>query len=135
MPDVELVVSGRLAKNIKLPSHVRWLGYLPAEEVPAVINSLDLMFALNKASAFGNYSYPVKVYEALACGVPVIGTNLPGTAWVLRNHMEWLAEPEDIEDFVGKIISLLNTQPLFRSVSGWQDSAADLEKLLAIAIN
>jgi len=134
-PDVELVISGRLSKNVELPSHVRWLGYLPAEEVPTVINSLDLMFALNKPGTFGNYSYPVKIYEALACGVPVIATHLPGTAWVLRNHMEWLAEPENIEDFVGKVLSLLNTQPLFRPVSGWQDSAADLEKLLAIASN
>ena len=130
MPDVELVTSGRLSKNVDLPSHVRWLGYLPAEEVPVLINSLDLMFALNKPGAFGNYSYPVKVYEALACGVPVIATDLPGTAWVLRDHPDWLAKPENIDDFVDKIISLLNTQPLLNPVSGWQGSAVELEKLL-----
>ncbi|MDD2465955.1 MAG: glycosyltransferase family 4 protein [Desulfobulbus sp.] len=135
MPDVELIVSGRLSKNIKLPSHVRWLGYLPAEEVPAVINSLDLMFAFNKPGAFGNYSYPVKIYEALACGVPVIASGLPGTAWVLRNHPELLAKPEDIDDFVEKIISLHNAQLLFKSVSGWQDSATQLEKLLTSSDN
>lgn len=135
MPAVELVVSGRLAKNIKLPSHVHWLGYLPAEDVPAIINSLDLMFAINKPGAFGNYSYPVKIYEALASGVPVIATDLPGTAWVLRNHPEWLANPEDIDDFVEKIITLLKTQPFFKPVSGWQDSVADFEKLLTIASN
>jgi len=130
--DVELVVSGRLSKNIRLPSHVHWLGYLPAEEVPVVINSLDLMLAPNKSGAFGNYSYPVKIYEALACGVPVIATDLPGTAWVLRNHPGWLTKPEDVDDFVAKINSLLNDRPLFKPVSGWQDSAVDIEKLLTI---
>lgn len=135
MPDAELVISGRLSKNVKLPSHVRWLGYLPAEKVPTVINSLDLIFAINKPGAFGNYSYPVKVYEALACGVSVIATDLPGTAWVLREHLEWLAKPEDIDDFVEKIISLLNNQSLFKPVSGWHDSAEQLEKLLTISIN
>lgn len=133
MPDVELVISGRLSKNVELPSHVRWLGYLPAEEVPVLLNSLDLMFAVNKPGAFGNHSYPVKIYEALACGVPVVATALPGAAWALRNHPEWLAKPEDVDDFVAKIISLLNDQPLFKPVSGWQDSAADLEKLLTIS--
>ena len=130
MPDVELVISGRLSDKVELPSHVRWLGYLPAEEVPVLINSLDLVCAINKPGAFGNYSYPVKVYEALACGVPVVATDLPGTAWVLRNHRGWLANPEDIDDFVEKIISLLNTQPLIKPVSGWEASAAQLEKLL-----
>jgi len=130
MPDVELVISGRLSDKVELPSHVRWLGYLPAEEVPVLINSLDLMCAINKPGAFGNYSYPVKVYEALACGVPVVATDLPGTAWILRNHPSWLANPEDIDDFVEKVISLLNTQPLFNPVSGWQASAEQLEKLL-----
>jgi glycosyltransferase involved in cell wall biosynthesis len=129
-PDAELVISGQLSKNVELPSHVRWLGYLPAEEVPVLINSLDIMFAINKPGAFGNYSYPVKVYEALACSVPVVATDLPGTAWVLRNHPNWLANPEDLDDFAEKIISLHNTQPLFNPVSGWQDSAAQLEKLL-----
>jgi len=49
---------------------------------------------------------------------------------VLRNHRGWLANPEDIDDFVEKIISLLNTQPLIKPVSGWEASAAQLEKLL-----
>lgn len=133
LPDVELVISGRLSKKIELPSHVRWIGYLPAEDVPVLVNSLDLMFAVNKPGAFGNYSYPVKIYEALACGVPVVATALPGTAWVLRNYPEWLAKPGDIDDCVDKIISALNAQPSLAPVSGWQDSAADLEKTLAIS--
>lgn len=133
LPDVELVVSGRLSKNVKLPAHVRWLGYLPTEDVPVLINALDLMLAVNKPGAFGNFSYPVKIYEALACGVPVIASGLPGTTWVLRNHPEWLAKPEDIDDFVTKIISRQKDQPLFKAVSGWQDSAAVLEQLLTLS--
>lgn len=130
LPDVELVISGRLSKKIELPSHVRWIGYLPAEDVPVLVNSLDLMFAVNKPGAFGNYSYPVKIYEALACGVPVVATALPGTAWVLRNYPEWLAKPGDIDDCVDKIISALNAQLSLAPVSGWQRSVTELEKLL-----
>lgn len=131
IPEAELVISGRLSEKVKLPTYVRWLGYLQADEVPVLMNSLDLMFAINKPGAFGNYSYPVKVYEALACSVPVVATDLPGTAWVLRNHPDCLANPDDIDDFVVKIISLLTTQPLYDPVSGWEASAAQLENLIA----
>jgi len=130
LPNAELVLSGRLSQKVDLPSQVRWLGYMPAEKVPLLINSLDLMFAINKPGVFGNYSYPVKIYEALACGVPIVATDLPGTSWVLRDHPEWLFNPENIEASINTIISTLRNKPLCPQISNWQNSAQNLEILL-----
>lgn len=129
--DIELVVSGRLAKGVNLPSEVRWLGYRPHEEVPLIVNSLDLMLSINKPSAFGNYSYPAKLYEALACGVPVVATNLPATAWVLRMHPAWLAEAEDVDDFVIKIREVLSSPSQRPHSRGWETSAMQLDHIIS----
>lgn len=129
--DIELVVSGRLAKSVSLPSEVRWLGYRPHEEVPLIVNSLDLMLSINKPSAFGNYSYPAKLYEALACGVPVVATNLPATAWVLRMHPSWLAKVDDADDFVIKIREVLSSPSQCQHSQGWETSAIQLDKIIS----
>jgi len=130
-PDIELVVSGRLAKGVSLPSEIRWLGYRPPEDVPLLVNSLDLMLSINKPSAFGNYSYPAKLYEALACGTPVIATNLPATAWVLRMHPLWLADAGDADDFVTKIRAVLSSPSQCQHYQGWETSAMQLEQIIS----
>lgn len=130
-PDFELVISGRLAKGVHLPAGIRWLGYRPIEEVPWIVNALDLMLSINKPSAFGNYSYPVKIYEAMACGIPVIATNLPATAWVLRMHPAWLAKADDADDFIAKIRTVLAAPNQYSHAQEWTTSALHLEHILA----
>ena len=132
IPGVELVLSGRLANGITLPDGVHWLGYRPAEQVPAIINSLDLMFVMNRPDAFGNFSYPAKLYEAMACGVPVVAANVPGTAWILGNAEQHLAEPGDVNGFLAKAIAILRHNAASYSESNsWEHSACLLQDVLA----
>ncbi|WPL10448.1 glycosyltransferase family 4 protein [Thiorhodovibrio litoralis] len=133
LPDLELVLSGRLSKGINIPFGVHWLGYRPAEEVPLILNSLDLLFVMNKPSAFGNFSYPVKLYEAMACGVPVVASDVPGTAWILRDRPKSLARAEDAEDFVKKALAILERGERGDILpSGWEGSAATFARLCEI---
>ena len=74
--------------------------------MPSILNSLDLLFVMNRPGAFGDYSYPAKLYEAMACGVPVVAANVAGTSWVLREHAEMLARAGDVEDFATKAMAL-----------------------------
>lgn len=131
LPDLGLVVSGRLASGVKLPANIHWLGYRPPDQVPSIINSLDLLFAINRPGAFGDFSYPVKLYEAMACGVPVLASAVPGSAWVLRDRPESLAKTGDIDDFVSKAQHLLDSgiRPLPCRM-GWPTVADSLEALL-----
>ncbi len=46
---------------------------------------LDMVAVMNTPGAFGDYSYPIKLYEAMACGRPVVASRTASTAWVLRN--------------------------------------------------
>ena len=99
-PELRLVVSGRRGKGIVLPDSALNLGYRPAAEIPLLLNSLNLVLVLNRPTAFGNYSYPAKLYEAMRCQIPVVAADVPGTAWILRDHPNCLAPPDDIPSFL-----------------------------------
>lgn len=137
MPDVRLVMSGRRSKHIRIPSEVIWLGYRPPEDIPLLINSLDLVFVINRPSDFGNYSYPAKLYEAMRCGKPIVASAVPGTAWALRDHPHCLSPPGDVADFVLRAVQFLDdprslsaTKTDYGMLPDWEVSAVRLETVL-----
>lgn len=131
-PDLRLVLSGRRERHVQLPEDGLWLGYRPPEEVPLILNSLNLVFVLNRRSSYGDYSYPSKLYEAMACRVPAVAADVPGTAWILRDHPRLLASPTSTEDFVAKAQSALAMDRCDYGVApGWSASADRLETILS----
>ena len=71
-----------------LPEGCLHLGYVSDSQVPLVINALDAMVVLRRPCENGDHSYPVKLYEAARCGVPVVATNVRGSRWILREYPE-----------------------------------------------
>ena len=130
-PDLRLVLSGRRKRHVQLPEDGIWLGYRPPEQVPLILNSLNLVFVLNRRSTYGDYSYPSKLYEAMACRVPAVAANVPGTAWILRDHQTLLASPTSVEDFFEKARAALPMDRCDYGVEpGWTASADRLETIL-----
>ncbi|WP_240342383.1 glycosyltransferase [Methylococcus sp. EFPC2] len=130
-PRIELVLSGRVASRTSVPAGTHWLGYRPPEEVPLILNSLDLLIVVNKPGDFGDYSYPVKIYEAMACNVPVVATDVAGTSWVLRDHPRLLVRTAEVEDFVATATDILSLSPVsYPKTGGWVSSLNILEGIL-----
>ena len=88
VPDVRLVLSGRRDKSVSVPSDAVWLGYIPDDRMPTLLNSMNALVVVNKPSAFGKYSHPIKLYEAMSCRVPVVASRTPATEWILERHSE-----------------------------------------------
>ncbi len=130
--DFDLVLSGRSSAKTELPQErVHQLGYVADELMPTVLNSCDLLVCVNKDSAFGNYSYPVKIYEALACGRPVLASDTPPAHWILNGDSRLLARLGDPVDLAGKINALLDEPALGATHPGdWEDSARLFASLL-----
>jgi glycosyltransferase involved in cell wall biosynthesis len=77
---------------------VSYLGRIPFKDIPGVIaNSLGGLVPKNgKGGRSDTGLSPLKVYETLACGVPVVATDFPGQADLVRNYDCGLViKPED----------------------------------------
>lgn len=94
-PDVRLLISGRSWKDVVIPESAYRLGYVTDEQMPAVLNSMDVLTVINRDSSFGNFSYPVKLYEAMSCRIPVVATETPATRWILQDARDCLVPPSD----------------------------------------
>lgn len=126
------VLTGRLGRGIKIPAHLDYLGYLDNEMVPYFLNSLDLLIVMNRDSKFGHFSYPVKLYEAIACQVPVIASSTESTQWILRDYPELLVKPGDAGALAEKILSVLNSEKTdYVSLPTWEDLGQELNSILA----
>jgi glycosyltransferase involved in cell wall biosynthesis len=83
------------AEQAGLP--VRWLGYRPHEQIPELIAGAmaGLIPITNPRGRSSTGVSPLKLYETLACGIPVIATDLPGLAEVVREGNCGIVIPED----------------------------------------
>jgi glycosyltransferase involved in cell wall biosynthesis len=99
-----------------------------------MLNSLDALVVVNRLSEFGRFSYPVKLYEAMACQIPVIATRTPPAEWILGGREQSLAKPDDPADLVEKVKRAL---PLSRFHYGqqntWEQSSRVFEEALGSA--
>jgi len=130
-PEIMLVLSGRCFRNVKLPDSALYLGYIPDSQVPYFVNSLDVLAVPNRTSNFGHHSYPIKIYEAMACNIPVVATQTRATEWILKDHPDMLVPPNDPEKFadvIGKIIKLGRVE--YSAMPTWDDLAKQLDSFL-----
>lgn len=130
-PEVQFIHSGRTAKDVAVPPSLHSLGYIDESKMPALLNSMDTLVVINRTSAFGQYSHPVKLYEAMSCQVPVVATRTKATEWILSDHPERLVTPED-PDALSRAISasLSDPAPSYRSVPTWQSCCTTFENAL-----
>ena len=98
--DLHLVLAGPDDGSLPVPvddAHVHRLGSLPPADVPYVVGAMDLSVVCNADSAFGRYCFPQKLYESLACRVPVVVADVGAMSRLLSEHREVLFSPEDAE--------------------------------------
>jgi glycosyltransferase involved in cell wall biosynthesis len=135
VPEVRLVISGRWQGGVGVPDDLQnsviKMGYLPDDEVPVLLNAMDVVLAVNRSSTFGRYSYPVKLYEAMRCGIPVISTDVDGAAWVLREHPECLVLPDNVAKMTECVRAALRwRRKQYLGPRDWEDSAKRFSDVL-----
>ena len=99
-----------LAVKLNLNSRVDFTGKLNNNELIHALQNSDLLIlpSINSNEAFG-----LVLIEALACGVPVIASDLPGVRSVFENNREGLlVEPNSVEDLNRKLEFILKNESL-----------------------
>lgn len=127
-PDVLFAFSGRTDASFKRLDNMRHVGYLDDQLMPIFINCFDLAIAINDKTSFGEYSYPIKIYEATACKVPVLSSKHAPTEWILRGSGHQLFDLGKTDTLVDKIIQSLERNKLNPiSLPSWKNIANDFE--------
>jgi glycosyltransferase involved in cell wall biosynthesis len=131
---IHLALAGPRPRRSGLPrrDNVHDLGILPAEQVPMLINALDVGVVCNRDSSFGRYNFPQKAREIMACGVTMVGADVGAMRDLLQGYPECLFAPEDAASLAEVIRRQLQWPTRINSpVPTWSDSAASLEDFFA----
>jgi glycosyltransferase involved in cell wall biosynthesis len=131
IPDLCIALTGRPPTDVLSLPGVRALGYLDDDKLPSFVNALDVSLVITAPTRFGRSSYPAKLYEAMACGVPVVATATDPVRWILGRNPECLVEPGDPGAFSARIIETLNRGRIdYGPRPTWDEGGARLAALL-----
>jgi glycosyltransferase involved in cell wall biosynthesis len=95
-----------LADRLGLAGQVRFLGYVPAEDLPALYNLADLFVFPSLYEGFG-----LPPLEAMACGLPVVASTAPALREVL-DGAALLVQPQDVAALTEAMDVALGDDPL-----------------------
>ena len=97
-PDCTLVIAGggpmraeleQLAAQLGVTDRVRFLGNTPHSQLPALYSAADALVLASEREGWANV-----LLEAMACGLPVLATDVNGTAEAVRAPEAGLLLPE-----------------------------------------
>ncbi len=120
-PNASLLIAGdgperkslqKQVRDLGLSEHVNFLGYVDHNEIPYLMNASDLFIRTSLEEGLG-----IVFTEAMACGKPVIATNVGGIPdVVIDGKTGILVEPGDIAGIAEAIKKILSSPPLLRSI-------------------
>ncbi|MBH1393032.1 glycosyltransferase family 4 protein [Stenotrophomonas maltophilia] len=132
-PDIHLVIAGPRDATLHRYPHPKIIdfGVIGWKQVPLLINSLDVSVVCNRNSGFGRFCYPLKLAESIACGVPIVASDVGDTRRIGGGAIRVYA-PGDINDLV-ESIDLQLQMPLSNTALrafDWEERAIQMEALL-----
>lgn len=123
VPQARLVMAGRgalahslqkLAAELGVADHVEFLGFVPHEDVPMLMATLDVYVNCSVVPE----SFGVAVLEASACEVPVVVTDVGGVREVCRDRQTGLIVPSMNAKAIAHAIIRLGHDSVQRRVMG-----------------
>lgn len=100
-----------LISNLKIEDNVHIIGSRPSAEIPRILVESDVGVAPYPEFDMG-FS-PLKIFEYMAAGVPIVSSDLPSIREILSdNETGILVEPENIEVLAGAITEVLKNPEL-----------------------
>ena len=96
-----------LAKTLNVADRVRFLGAVPHSEIASVYAAADLLVLASAREGWANV-----LLEAMACGTPVVATDVWGAREVVKTPAAGrLAQAGDVASIVGAVKEILNCPP------------------------
>lgn len=115
-PSVDLVIVGdgimreqivQQCQQMGIVQRVHMTGVVPHDQVPLYLNACDIAVVPKKR---GRTDSPLKIYEALSCGVPVLASAQPGVEVLSQHDAGLLYPPEDV-DYLARQLDYMLSLP------------------------
>ena len=123
IPNIKLVVGGsgelipeykKIVKNLGLENNVAFEGYIPDEKLIDYFNQSNLFVLPSIAHQEG---FGIVLLEAMACGTPVVSTNIVGVATeIINNNTGLIVKPKNVNELSSAIIKILNNSQLSKEM-------------------
>jgi glycosyltransferase involved in cell wall biosynthesis len=125
-----------LAQELNLADRIRFLGEIPNHELPKYLNASDLYVSSSLSDGTS-----LSLLEALACGLPVVVTDVPANLEWVEDGINGLVVPrQSSEELAKAVITLLKDEQyaqemgkknlaLARKRADWDRNFAKLEEL------
>jgi glycosyltransferase involved in cell wall biosynthesis len=104
----------KLSKQLQVGHRVEFAGAVSDDALPAYYQSADLLVlpSINQHEAFG-----LVLLEALASGLPVVASDLPGVRSVFTNGEQgYLARPRDADDLAKQINNVFGSRDQWQAM-------------------
>jgi glycosyltransferase involved in cell wall biosynthesis len=98
MPEVKFVLAGILHKdflNFVWPDNVEYVGKVEQSELPQILSRASVLVIPHPDNEYSQS--PMKLFEYMASGVPIVSTNLVSLREVLNEKNAVLVKPNDPE--------------------------------------
>lgn len=108
-----------LINTYGLTDRIDCLEFLPQKEVISILEKADVAIAPNRANAISShYTSPLKIFEYMAMGLPIIAPQLPAFEEILSNgENALLFEANSAHDLAEKMTTLMNDKALRSTIS------------------
>ena len=132
------------ASTMGVADRVRFTGFIPPGDVARHLAGADVLVLPNPETEISrSYSSPLKLFEYMAAGKPIVASDLPAFREVLSSEDAVLVEPGSASALAAGIERVLGDRPLatrlafnaFSAASNysWSARAERLERLLTQA--
>jgi glycosyltransferase involved in cell wall biosynthesis len=102
-----------LCAKLGIKEKVKFTGRIPFNEISNYYNMIDILVNISEYESFG-----VSVVEAMACGKPVIVTNVGGLKEVVKDDTVGLkVNIGDVDDTIKAIERLINDKALYDEIA------------------
>jgi glycosyltransferase involved in cell wall biosynthesis len=129
--DIHMALAGPRDVSILRREGIHDLGVLPLERVPQFLNALDVGIICNDCNDFGQYCFPQKAREMMACNIPIVAARVGSMEGLLEKHQGWLYTPNNPNDLARVIENRLTSKTTdYGPLPSWADMAGVLEEIL-----
>jgi glycosyltransferase involved in cell wall biosynthesis len=88
--------------------NVHFVGVVPKEQIPLLADKHDIHLHTNNVE-----NMPITIIEMWACGLPIIGTEVGGMPYLVRNGIDGiLVKPDDYQNMANACLKLLSNSEL-----------------------